>query len=215
MEMYPHTGYNYFIMSTTEFTAAEVSWITGLSVKAVNKAIEDANVPVRVTRAGRVRRRYVPYGSLVCLQLHAEGLNRLPLRERREVFRRVLKEPEQKQLRYTDALIIDVDGVRSKMRGKVHEMERAATMIHCDPEIMAGTPIFRGTRIPVYLIADMIKEGAPLKEVIEGYPSLTEKMVEHARIYAATHPKRGRPPAPPWSGKKPVRRKKGKLSRVA
>jgi uncharacterized protein (DUF433 family) len=194
-------------MKTTEFTAAEVSWVTGLSVKTVNKAIEDAAVPVRVARAGRARRRYVPYASLVCLQLHAEGLNRLPLRIRREVFRRVLKEPGQKQLRYTDALIIDVDGVRTKMSGKLEEMERASGMIHSDAEIMAGTPVFRGTRIPVYLIADMIEQGASLKEVLEGYPSLTREMVEHARIFVATHPKRGRPPVQPWSGKKPVGRR--------
>lgn len=202
-------------MKTTEFTAAEVSWVTGLSVKAVNKAIEDAAVPVRVARVGRVRRRYVPYASLVCLQLHAEGLNRLPLRIRREVFRRVLKEPAQKQLRYTEALIIDVDGVRSKMSGKLEEMERASGMIHSDAEIMAGTPVFRGTRIPVYLIADMIEQEASLKEVLEGYPSLTPEMVENARIFVATHPKRGRPPVQPWSAKKPVGRKKDKLNCVA
>ena len=88
-------------MHAAEFTVAEASWVTGLSVKAVNKAIEDAAVPVRIVRAGGVRRRYVPYASLLCLQLHAEGLKRLPLRMRREVFRRVLSEPQQKQLKYT------------------------------------------------------------------------------------------------------------------
>ncbi len=88
-------------------------------------------------------------------------------------------------------------------------------MIHCDPEIMAGTPVFRGTRIPVFLIADMIEQGTPLKEVREGYPSLSPEMVEHARIFMATHPKRGRPPVQPWSGKKPVGRKKDKFNRVA
>jgi hypothetical protein len=40
-----------------------------------------------------------------------------------------------------------------------------------------------------------------------GYPSLTREMVEYAAIYATTHPRRGRPPAQPWSGRKPVGRK--------
>jgi len=83
----PCTGHIYSTMNATEFTAAEASWMTGLSEKAVNKAIEDAAVPVRTVRAGRRRRSYVPYESLVCLQLHAEGLNQLPLRVRRDVFR--------------------------------------------------------------------------------------------------------------------------------
>jgi uncharacterized protein (DUF433 family) len=80
---------------------------------------------------------------------------------------------------------------------------------------MGGTPVFRGTRIPVYLVADMIEQGTPINEILEGYPALTREMVEFASIYASTHPRRGRPPIPPWSGNKPVGRKKGKLGCVA
>jgi uncharacterized protein (DUF433 family) len=212
----PWIGYNFGIMHANEFTAAQVSWVTGLSVKAVNKAIEDAAVPVRVARVRGARRRYIPYASLVCLQLHAQGLNRLPLRLRREIFRRVVKEPVGKQLRYSEALIIDLDGVRSKMQDKLRDLARAARTIHSDPEIMAGTPVVRGTRIPAHLIADMLEQGTRVEEILEGYPSLTRALVEDARIFAATHPKRGRPPVRPWAGKKPATRKKtGKLGRVA
>ena len=189
--------------------------MTGLSVKAVNKAIEDAAVPVRIVRAGGVRRRSVPYASLLCLKLHAEGLKRLPLRMRREVFRIVLSEPQQKQLKYTDALIIDVGGARAKMTSKLQDLEKASDMVQSDPDIMAGSPVFRGTRIPVYLVADMIEQGTSIEEVLEGYPSLTREMVKYAGVYATTHPRRGRPPIQPWSGRKPVGRRKGKLRRVA
>jgi uncharacterized protein (DUF433 family) len=202
-------------MHAAEFTVAEASWVTGLSVKAVNKAIEDAAVPVRIVRAGGVRRRSVPYASLLCLKLHAEGLKRLPLRMRREVFRRVLSEPQQKQLKYTDALIIDVGGARAKMSSRLQDLEKAASTVQSDPDIMAGTPVFRGTRIPVYLVADMIEQGTSIEEILEGYPSLTREMVQYAGIYATTHPRRGRPPVQPWSGRKPLGRKKGKLRRVA
>jgi uncharacterized protein (DUF433 family) len=211
----PYTGYINGIMHAADFTVAEASWVTGLSVKAVNKAIEDAAVPIRIVRAGGVRRRYVPYASLLCLQLHAEGLKRLPLRMRREVFRRVLSEPQQKQLKYTDALIIDVGGARGKMSSKLQNLEKVSGTVQSDPEIMAGTPVFRGTRIPVYVIADMIEQGTAIDEILEGYPSLTREIVEYAGIYATTHPRRGRPPIQPWSGTKPVGRKKGKLRRVA
>ena len=201
-------------MPVQEFTAAEASWVTGLSVKAVNKAIEDAAVPVRTVRAGKLRHRRLSYASLVCLQLHAEGLNRLPLRIRREVFRRVLRQPQENQLRYTEALIVDVEGAKAKMKTKVQELERAAGMVHSDPDIMAGTPVFRGTRVPVHVIADLLERGTPVNEIVEGYPSITEEMANHARVYAATHPKRGRPPVQPWSGTSPQKRVKGKLSRV-
>jgi uncharacterized protein (DUF433 family) len=201
-------------MNTSEFTAAEASWMTGLSVKAVNKAIEDAAVPVRTARAGKLRRRYVPYNSLVCLQLHAAGLSRLPLRTRREVFRQVLKQPQQQQINYTEALIVDVATARSKLNSKVQELEKAATMIESDPEIMGGAPVFCGTRVPVHVVAEMVAQGTPIDEILEGYPTVTGEMVEMARVYAATHPKRGRPPLQPWSRRKPVGHRKGKLRRA-
>ena len=80
---------------------------------------------------------------------------------------------------------------------------------------MSGAPVFRETRVPVYLVADMVEQGTPIDEILEGYPSLTGEMVEYAGIYATTHPRRGRPPIQPWSGRKPLGRKKGKLRRVA
>jgi len=213
--MNPCTGYIYITMHATEFTVSEASWLTGLSVKEVNKTIEDAGMPLRVARGGGARRRYLPYASLLCLQLHAEGLRRLPLRMRKEVFRRVLSEPQQKQLRYTDALIIDVGGARDKMSKRLHNLEKASQMVHSDPDIMGGTPVFCGTRIPVYVIADLMEQGTPTEEILEGYPKLTRELVEYAVIYARTHPRRGRPPVQPWHGKKPLARKKGKLCRVA
>lgn len=172
-------------------------------------------MPLRTTRAGRRRRWYLPYSSLVCLQLHAGGLNRLPLRIRKDVFRRVVRHPDQKQLNYTEALIVDLDAARTRMSTKLQELERAMRMIESDPEIMQGTPVFRGTRIPVYLIAEMLEQGASPEEILEGYPRLARDMIDHARVYAATHPKRGRPMTQPWSGKKPLRQKKSKLTVVA
>ncbi len=202
-------------MHASEFTPAEASWVTGLSVKVINRVVEDAAVPFRATRAGRRRRWYLPYSSLVCLQLYAGGLNRLPLRVRKDVFWRVLHQPHQKQLKYTEALIIDVDAARTKMTTRLEELERATRTIESDPEIMQGTPVFQGTRIPVYLIAEMLERGVSSKEILDGYPSLTRAMLDHARVFAATQPKRGRPVTQRWSGKNPLRHKKSKLTDVA
>jgi uncharacterized protein (DUF433 family) len=60
--------------------------------------------------------------------------------------------------------------------------------------------VIRGTRIGVYEIA-AITAGASEKEIEEirsGYPTLRREHIELARIYAAAHPRRGRPPKHPW-----------------
>jgi len=137
------------------------------------------------------------------------------LRGRKDVFRRALRQPQQKPLKYTEALIIDVDAARAKMTTRLEELEQATRVIESDPEIMQGAPVFRGTRVPVYLIAEMVERGVSPEEILDGYPSLTRAMIDHARVYAATRPKPGRPSTQPWSGKKPLRQKKSKLTGVA
>ncbi len=59
--------------------------------------------------------------------------------------------------------------------------------------VMGGEPVFKGTRIPVRTIAAMLAQGADEADLIEGYPSLTARMIELARIWTAAHPTRGRP----------------------
>ncbi len=53
---------------------------------------------------------------------------------------------------------------------------------------MGGTPLVRGPRIPVRLIAEMPRRGTSVDEILAGYPSLDSEMVRLAEIYAETHP---------------------------
>ena len=100
------------------------------------------------------------------------------------------------------------------MNSRLQNLEKASGTVQSDPEIMGGTPVFRGTRVPVYLIADMIEQGTPIDEILDGYPSLTREMVGYAESYATAHPPPGRSAVQPWSGTKPLGRKKGKLRPV-
>jgi uncharacterized protein (DUF433 family) len=58
---------------------------------------------------------------------------------------------------------------------------------------MGGEPVFKDTRIPVRAIATMRNQGASVEELLEGYPSLSARMIELAEIWTAAHPARGRP----------------------
>lgn len=57
------------------------------------------------------------------------------------------------------------------------QLARLRQPVTSDPEIMAGTPGFKGTRIPVDLVADMLAQGATAEEILEGYPALNEEML--------------------------------------
>jgi uncharacterized protein (DUF433 family) len=66
-------------------------------------------------------------------------------------------------------------------------------MVVEDPEILSGTPVIRGTRIPVHDVAAQVEAGVPIKEILDTYPRLSAAQVELASIYAKAVPQRGRP----------------------
>lgn len=45
--------------------------------------------------------------------------------------------------------------------------------IHSDSEIMGGTPVFVGTRVPVQTLMDYLEAGDPLDEFLEDFPSVS------------------------------------------
>ena len=47
------------------------------------------------------------------------------------------------------------------------------SVIHSDPEILGGTPVFVGTRVPVRTLLDYLEAGDSLSEFLEDFPSVT------------------------------------------
>jgi uncharacterized protein (DUF433 family) len=45
-----------------------------------------------------------------------------------------------------------------------------------DPDILGGTPVFRGTRVPLQALFDSIEGGETIEEFLEGFPSVSREM---------------------------------------
>jgi len=50
-----------------------------------------------------------------------------------------------------------------------------AQVVHRDPEIMNGTPVFVGTRVPVYNLFDYLEAGDPLDKFLTSFPSVARE----------------------------------------
>lgn len=50
-------------------------------------------------------------------------------------------------------------------------------VIHSDPEIMGGTPVFVGTRVPLQNVIDALEGGESIDEFLEGFPSVSRAQV--------------------------------------
>lgn len=49
-------------------------------------------------------------------------------------------------------------------------------LITIDPEILGGTPVFKGTRVPVRTLFDYLENNYTLDEFLECFPSVTREM---------------------------------------
>ena len=57
--------------------------------------------------------------------------------------------------------------------------------ITCDPEIMGGKPVVKGTRISVELILEWLGSGASRVEIVSKYPHLTVEDIQQATEFAS------------------------------
>lgn len=59
-------------------------------------------------------------------------------------------------------------------------MKPTEPIIHSDPEILGGTPVFVGTRVPMKTLLDYLEAGESLDEFLDHFPS-----VERSQAIAA------------------------------
>ncbi len=53
-------------------------------------------------------------------------------------------------------------------------MDNSTSVIVSDPAVMSGTPVFRGTRVPVRTLFDYLAAGDSLDVFLDGFPSVTK-----------------------------------------
>lgn len=69
-------------------------------------------------------------------------------------------------------------------------------VIHSDPEIMGGTPVFAGTRVPAQALIDYFEGGHSLAEFLEDFPTVKREqaiaVLEQAKqmLVSGAHPAR-------------------------
>jgi uncharacterized protein (DUF433 family) len=51
--------------------------------------------------------------------------------------------------------------------------EELKGIIHSDPEIMGGTPVFVGTRVPLQNLIDSLEGGESVEDFLEAFPTVT------------------------------------------
>ena len=192
-------------------TPAEVAVVARVSVRDVHRLIDAHNLPKRFLHA-RAEGRRVRASACPFVGFYVHEANKLTKHERSILINRVSLRIDaeradwsihrwRRESRPDEWMVIDgtitvslwdfvtsADDRRSKL-------EEARTMVVTDEEILNGTPVIRGTRIPVYDIAASVAAGLPKSRIKAAYPGLDDRMLELASLYAEATPALGRPKA--------------------
>ena len=59
------------------------------------------------------------------------------------------------------------------------------SVVHSDPEILGGAPVFVGTRVPLRALVDYLSGGQPLAEFLEDFPTVSREQAVAALQLAA------------------------------
>ena len=64
-------------------------------------------------------------------------------------------------------------------------MERLLNRIVIDPEILSGKPVIKGTRIPVYLVVELVADEMNTEQILKEYAELKPDDIKAALLYAS------------------------------
>ena len=64
---------------------------------------------------------------------------------------------------------------------------KQSSVVHADPDILGGTPVFVGTRVPVQALIDYIEGGHSLEKFLDDFPTVSRNIAVAALEQAKVH----------------------------
>ena len=189
-------------------TLPEAAVIAGVTLRDVNRVIDEKILPERFyTLKGR---RRVRAAACPLIGFYVRAADALTAEERSILIRRLsdriggelLRKPVtgwSENWRPADWIVEDRFLTVSFWEFATDTQERHAKLSEArktvveDPEILGGTPVIRGTRIPVHDIAAAVAAGQSPERIRSAYPALDDRIIKLATTYAEATPRRGRP----------------------
>lgn len=171
-------------------TVPEAAYLTGTNERAVNHEIDAKIMRAESSKEGRG----VSRADLVYLGAVRDIRDQISPKLRREIREAVGSAVNASEaVAKVGSLEVPVAAIEGAILANLETLERARRdYIESRPELLAGEPVLRGTRIAARLIADLLKQGTSPDLIAEEY-DLTPEQVQAASIFDRVTPKRGRP----------------------
>ena len=191
-------------MRTDLLTPAEAAVVASVSVRDINRVIDEKILPEGFYSADDGRHVRLIACPLVGFYFRAAKAltaeHRLLLIHR--FSERITSDTTNRPLAsWRDADWIFRDGVLTvSLSDFVADADDRSTRLAAaqdtvveDPAILGGTPVIRGTRTPVYDVVASVTAGLPRARILAAYPGVDEIILDLVVLYAEANPVRGRP----------------------
>lgn len=207
------------------FSVKEVAYVVGAPETRIQRAIDRSILPARLETSGGRARRAVAFPALLT---HAVMQSVAPsmkltnaaqvtlLRSLAGVTPEAVKsgaadDIDLEKITVAPSTTMDVGELLRPVLEAVRRVLGSRETVVTDPEIRGGEPVVRGTRVPVYRLADLRAQGVSNAALLEDHPSLTSESLAAALLYTDLHPRVGRPAPPaPWRVKPRISAGSGK-----
>ena len=177
-------------------TTSEAAVAAGVSVPQIHRIIDEKILPEDLYSTAQMTD--IPYRCLHPDRLLFETAESLTAQARLRTIRNAMAhcgswEQWQNCIVEDHSITVRFSDIWKGVEERLHQLMRAREMVIEDPEILTGTPVIQGTRVPVYDVSAAVDSGTSMDRILKSYPSLKEWQVKLASVYARAVPSRGRP----------------------
>ena len=180
---------------TETLTPTEAAVVSGVSVRDVHRVIDEHILPESFYDTQDAR----SFESHACvfIAFYFGAADRLTSEERQRAITLASRNSSDVKSRtrtiQDEFLTIDLAPFWKGVDERMVRLNAARAQVIEDSEILSGTPVIKGTRVPVYDVAASVSAGIPMDRILSSYPSINREQVELAALFAEANPQRGRP----------------------
>jgi uncharacterized protein (DUF433 family) len=177
-------------------TTSEAAVAAGVSVPQIHRIIDEKILPEELYSTSQMRTFRTD--ACVLIAFYFETADQLTAQARLRTIRNAIAhcsgwEQWENCIVEDHFVTVRFHDIWKNVDIRLHQLMKARESVTEDPEILGGTPVIKGTRVPVYDIAAAVDAGTPVDRILKSYPSLKDWQVELASVYARAVPPRGRP----------------------
>lgn len=189
---------------------AEAAFIAGLTDRQMNRVVDERLVPETLFAQRGSSRLFTRLGAAFAkfyfatedmliagarrqvLEELAARVERLPAKKKESTSRLAQLHTVSWKVE-RQFVAVDVLPFIQDVSNRAREVDQADALVTVDNDVMGGTPVFAGTRVPIDIVLGSLAASIDTRDVKEAYPFLTAAHIQAAKVYEEVHPRRGRP----------------------